>query len=249
MSDDVVFDPLTQDTYDKRPANWTRWVPEPIQTAQPPTQADTLAAQSEEDVSARLKNSLTRLRERAQQQGYDSGHSSGHAEGLKQGLEDGRKQGHEEGYRAGYDAGHTEGREHAEKAAEHLAGLAHDCAKALAKIEENMGQELINLAVRIAEQVVHRTVKTDPETLLSVVDDILRLDTGKSAILQLYVHPDDLAMVSDYLQDNPDTSLWRVLPDDTITPGGCKARTALGDIDATLEKRWERVVTSIGGSI
>lgn len=105
------------------------------------------------------------------------------------------------------------------------------------------------MAIRIAEQVVHRTVKAEPETLLSVVNDILRMDTGKSAILQLYVHPDDLKMVSQYVQDNPDTSLWRVVPDEAVTPGGCKARTALGEIDATLETRWQRIVTAIGGSI
>lgn len=249
MSDPLVYDPLMEDGFDNRPGNWTRWVPEPIQQVKPPTQADTLAAQSEEDVSARLKHSIARLRERAQKQGYDEGHSSGHAAGFEQGLEEGRKQGHEEGYRAGYEAGHNEGREHAEKAAAQIAHLAHECAASLSSIEADIGQELINLAVRIAQQVVHRTVKTEPEALLSVVDDILRLDTGKSALLQLFVHPDDLTMVSQYIQDSPDTSLWRVLPDDTITPGGCKARTALGDIDATLEKRWERVVASIGGAL
>lgn len=248
MSDDVVFDPQEEDSYDKRAANWTRWVPEPFHNVSSSTQADTLAAQSD-DISVRLKNSLARLRERAREQGYNDGYSGGHAQGLTQGLEDGRKQGHEEGYRAGYESGHNEGREHAAKAARDLATLAHECAASLANIEADIGQELITLAVRIAEQVVHRTVKTEPETLLSVVDDILRLDTGKSAVLQLYVHPDDLKMVSHYLLDNPDTSLWRVLPDDTMTPGGCKARTALGEIDATLEKRWERVVTALGGSI
>ncbi len=121
-----------------------------------------------------------------------------------------------------------------------------DAAKA---IEADIGQELITLAVRIAEQVLHRTLKTEPEALLALVDDILKLDTGKSAVLQLYVNPDDQALVRDYLRDNPDASMWRVLPDETITRGGCKARTALGDIDATLEKRWERVVSSIGGTV
>lgn len=249
MSDHLVYDPLMDNSHDKRSSDWTRWVPDPIQHAKPATQADALVTQSAGDVSARLKNSLARLRERAQKQGYDEGHSTGHAAGLERGLEEGRKQGHNEGYQAGYEAGHTEGREQAEKAAEQLADLARECAASLSKIEADIGQELIDLAVRIAEQVVHRTVKTEPEALLSIVDDILRLDTGKSALLQLFVHPDDLTMVSQYIQDSPDTSLWRVLPDDTITPGGCKARTALGDIDATLEKRWERVVASIGGSL
>lgn len=248
MSDDVVFDPAQEQTYDRRPANWTRWMPDPIQETPPPTQADALAS-TPEDVELRLKNSLARLRERAHQEGHDKGYSTGHTEGLTQGIEEGRKQGHEEGYQAGFEAGHTEGREQARKEAEHLAALAQACAASLRQIEADVGQELITLAVRIAEQVVHRTVRTEPETLLAVVDDILRMDTGKSALLQLFVHPDDLELVNHYLKDNPDTRQWRVLADDTITPGGCKARTALGDIDATLEKRWERVISAIGGPL
>lgn len=248
MSDDAVFDPPAEESYSTRSAHWTRWVPPPVHETPPVTQADTLATTAE-DVNARLKNSLARLRERAKKQGYDEGHAAGHAEGFEQGLQDGRKQGHEEGYRVGFEGGQEAGRESAEKAAEHLADLADACARSLENLESDIGKALITLAIRIAEQVVHRTVSSEPETLLSVVDDIVRLDTGKSAVLQLYVHPDDLAMVGKYLKDNPDTRQWRVLPDDSITPGGCKARTALGDIDATLEKRWERVVKSIGGSI
>lgn len=248
MSDDVTYDPFEHDALTSSQASWTRWLPEPIHKAPPPpTQADTLAAKPE-DAGIRLKNTLARLRKQAHKQGYDDGYATGHAEGLKQGLAAGHEQGLQDGHREGYEAGHTEGRGKAEKAAQDLATLARECAEALADIETDMGQELISLSVRIAEQVLHRTLQTEPDTLLAVVDDILRMDSGKSAILQLFVNPDDLTLVRDYLNDNPDTSMWRVLPDETITRGGCKARTALGDIDATLEKRWQRVVSAIGGT-
>src|SRR5690625_2256537 len=197
MSDDVVSDPRIDDVSGTSTAKWTPWVPEPLQDAAPLIQDDsTLSA---EDVSARLKNSLARLRERAQKEAYDEGFAKGHAEGLAQGREDGRKQGYNDGHREGYAAGHDAGHEHAEKAAEQLAQLASACATSLDHIESNVGQELINLAIRIAEQVVHRTVKTEPDALLAIIDDILRLDAGKSPIVQLYVHPDDLAMISQYL--------------------------------------------------
>lgn len=248
MSDDVVFDPISQDTTDTRRQSWARWMPEPIHEAPPPPPPESQAVPAPES-KLRLKNTLVRLRKQAQEEGYNEGYAAGHTEGLEQGQADGHKLGHQDGYRTGFEAGHTEGREQAEHAAERLTALTQQCATALSEIEADVGQALINLSVRIAEQVLHRTLKTEPETILALVDDILRLDTGKSAVLQLYVNPDDLTLVHDYLQGNPDTSMWRVLADDTITRGGCKARTALGDIDATVEKRWQRVVSTIGGSL
>ena len=247
MSDDVAFDPFSHDTYDAHRHNWTRWLPEPIQET-PPAQAEPPSVKSP-DPGVRLKNSLARLRKQAHDQGYNEGRAAGHADGLAKGLADGHQQGHQDGYRAGYEAGHEEGKVHAEQAARDLAALAQQSATSLAEIEASIGQSLITLAVRIAEQVLHRTLETDPRALLAVVDDILRLDTGNTGVLRLYVNPEDLALVHDYLHDNPDTSMWRVLPDDAITRGGCKARTALGDIDATLEKRWQRVISTIGGDI
>lgn len=248
MSDDAVFDPSSYDTFDVRRRNWTRWQPDPIQEAPPSTPApETPQSAPTHEPEVRLKNTLARLRQQAHDKGFDEGYAAGHAEGLKQGLVDGQKQGHSEGHQAGYDAGHAEGRTHAEQAAQELAALTQQCASSLAEIEADVGQALITLAVRIAEQVLHRTLDAEPQTLLALVDDILRLDTGKSAVLQVMVNPQDLTLVRDYLRDNPDTSMWRVLPDESITRGGCKARTALGDIDATLEKRWQRVVSSIGG--
>lgn len=247
MSDDSVFDPSLQDTYNTRRTNWTRWIPEPIQDTVVPSLADT-PSDTSDDVGTKLKNTLSRLRQQANKKGYDEGYAKGHAEGLQQGLTKGHEQGIEDGYRAGYETGHNEGKHYAEQAADELAELTRQCAAALTDIETDIGQNLIRLSIRIAEQVLHQTLDTDPKAILPLVDDILRLDTGKSTALQLYVNPDDLTLIKNYLHDNPDTRMWHVHADKTIARGGCIARTALGDIDATLEKRWQRVISAIGGT-
>ena len=55
-----------------------------------------------------------------------------------------------------------------------------------------------------------------------------------------------MKLVRQYLDKEPGVGLWRLLPDPEITPGGCIAETALGDIDATLETRWKRVTAALG---
>lgn len=248
MSDELVYTRLPGQSSRSHGERWTPWIPDPLDKK--PVDSEQPGAVSElspEDTKRRLKSTLSRLRERAQQQGYDEGHAAGHTKGLEQGLAEGRKLGQEEGYRQGYETGLEEGREKAEEAARRLDALSQECAQALSGIETEMGQAMIALALRIAGQVLHQTLERQPENIHAVLDNMLRMDTGKSGVLQLHVSPDDLELVQEYLRDNPETRLWRIFPDESITRGGCKARTALGDIDATLETRWQRVVASIGG--
>lgn len=245
MCDDILFERLSVGTDDLRAPDWARWQPGPIHREPRPSETAEPTSTDTTEQKTRLRNTLVQVRQQAQDKGYADGHASGYADGMKEGLAEAQARGQKEGYQAGFDSGLQDGHDQAQQAAAQLATLTQECAAALTQIEADVGQTLIALAIRIAETVLHRTLDTEPDTLLALIDDVLRLDTGKSAVLKLYVNPADLTLVRDYLLDEPDTSLWRVLPDDTITRGGCKAHTALGDIDATLETRWRRVVSSI----
>lgn len=246
MSDDILFDNPAADTHNRRSPRWARWQPEPIASMPPETEPVEQTVNPEKQ-ELRLQNMLARIRKQAQEQGYTDGHAAGHADGMKQGLAQAQEQGHKEGYQAGLDAGHQQGLEKAEEAAAQLAALAQECASALSNLEADMGQALITLAIRIAEHVLHQTLDTKPDTILALLDGLLRLDTGDPAALRLYVNPADLTLVREHLGDQPDTSQWRVLSDESVARGGCKAHTSLGDIDATLETRWRRITSSISG--
>lgn len=247
ISEDLFVTTPSQETDTTYQPAWAPWRPEPILPAPAPA---TLQEQSDTTVKSKqkIKELLAHRHKLAHKQGYAEGHAAGYAVGLKKGTAEGHEKGYQTGYNTGLQAGHDEGRVKAEQAADQLATLSTQCANAFSQLETEVGQELIKLAMRIAEQVLHHTLDTRPDLILGVVDTLLRLETGQSAVLHLYVNSADHALVHDYLTGRPDASLWKVIADDTITRGGCKARTALGDIDATLEKRWQRVTAALNGS-
>jgi flagellar assembly protein FliH len=146
----------------------------------------------------------------------------------------------------GYATGHAEGRELARQEAARLQELAQASAASLLEMEEEMGQALIALSIQIAERVLRGTLDSQPEKMLDVVRDIIHLEGDKETALTLRVHPDDEALVRQYLDGEPATTHWRLRADDTIARGGCIAETVLGSIDATLQTRWERVTASLG---
>ncbi|ARP94294.1 flagellar assembly protein FliH [Bordetella genomosp. 13] len=193
------------------------------------------------------------VRQALREQARTEGRLQGLTEGHQQGLAEGREQGHAEGLKAGREAGYAEGlaqaREHGRQEAEHLNALASSLATSLRALEEQLGQSLITLALDIAGQVVRERLDQHPEAMVAAVREVLHINpTPPQGALRLWVHPEDLELVRLHLADELKEGNWRVLADESITRGGCRAETPYGDIDATLQTRWRRVAASLGRS-
>lgn len=201
-----------------------------------------------DDVINRLEEMGRAIRVKAQQNGHDEGYKAGHAKGYDVGKADGTAAGRQEGYNAGFQAGYVHGQTKAEAEATQLAAMAASCAQSLATMEGEVGQALINLAISIARQVVRSTLEVHPEKILDTVRDILYMESSKEAVLTLRMHPDDLQLVQEYVAEDPGAIKWRLIADATVEHGGCLAETALGNIDATLQTRWQRVASTLGES-
>jgi len=232
---------------------WRRWemesfdpapeAPAPVpETARHAADAGT-ALPDPAEVLAEIQRLRQAAQDRGHAEGYAAGHAQGHEAGMREGLEQGRLKGHE----AGYSAGHAEGLEAARAEADRLRQLAQSCSDAIDNIEEDTGEALLSLALSVAQQVLRSTLDTEPERILDLVRDVLQADGSQPGLLKLRLHPEDLELVDQYLQQDATVAQWRLQADPAIERGGCIAETALGNIDATLQTRWQRVVSALGG--
>jgi len=238
--------------YDAR-GRWRRWEPEPL--AEEPAPGADGASTAGEDDSAKeaeapdpvaMQEELDRLRAAAHQQGYAEGYAAGEARGREAGWQKGHEEGVLAGLAAGREEGYTEGRAAAEAEVEALKAITESVTDALEKLEIETGQALVSLAVSIARQVLRSTLKAEPERILETVKEILQVEGIQQGLLRLRLNPADIDMVEQYLQRDGTVTRWRLQPDMSIERGGCIAETALGQIDATLQTRWRRVVTILG---
>ncbi|SEL05709.1 flagellar assembly protein FliH [Variovorax sp. YR750] len=163
----------------------------------------------------------------------------GEAEGRAAGLAEGRRTGHTEGLATGLAA--------ASAHAERLRALAQSLPDALRRAEEELSRTVLALALDVARQVVHRTLKTEPEWVLPVVRDLLNTEPALRGEPRLLLHPDDVALVRSSLGEEIEAAGWQVRADDGITRGGCRVQSATGELDGTLETRWKRVASALNG--
>jgi len=232
---------------------WRRWelesFDEPAVVETPP---EASAESAGADAGAALPDpaevlaEIERLRETARERGHAEGFAAGHAQGHEAGLREGREQGLREGRESGHAEGHARGLEAAHEEARKLQQITQVCAAAYEGLEAETGDALLSLALRVAEQVLRSTLEAEPERMLDLIRDVLHVDGSQQGVLRLRLNPADLDLVDRYLQQDATVSQWRLLADPAIERGGCVVETALGNIDATLQTRWQRVVSTLG---
>ncbi len=161
--------------------------------------------------------------------------TAGEAEGRAAGLAEGRKVGHTEGLATGLAAASV----HAER----LRALTLSLPDALRRAESELTDTVLVLALDVARQVVHRTLKAEPEWVLPLVRDLLNTEPALRGEPRLLLNPDDVALVKNSLGHEIEAAGWQVRGDDTLARGGCRVQSANGELDGTLETRWKRVAS------
>ncbi len=165
------------------------------------------------------------------------------------GLEEGRATGRVQGEDAGRCAAIAEWRER-------LSKLESAWASGLSKFEgEREGllraarEELLGLALQIAERVVKRRVACDPGLVVEQVA-AASAQLAKSSGVIVQVHPDDVAIVEAAFPELSRKFLAlrhaKIAGDPALSRGSCVVRSQAGGmIDASLETQLDRIARAI----
>lgn len=173
---------------------------------------------------------LDALRETARKEGYALGYTQGQTQGYGDG--------HKEGYARGLEAARAE--------ATQLHAIAQSFQGALTRIDAEVSQTLVSLALDVARRIVQQTVSVDPTSLLPAVRELLAHEPPLAGSPSLMLNPEDVALVNTHLKGELEQAGWNVRADASIARGGCVASAASGELDATLSTRWQRVVKALG---
>jgi len=156
---------------------------------------------------------------------------------------------HQEAHREGYEAGQREGYEaglvRADSDIARIQALGVALDEAMQNLERELSQELIELALDIAKQMLTRALEVKPELLLPVVRAAIESLPHNAQHPFIHLHPQDAALVREMLNAEPHAG-WRVMEDMRVAPGGCRIETSTAEVDATLPSRWHRIAAALG---
>jgi len=169
-----------------------------------------------------------------------------HEDGLAAGREEGLDAGRKEGYEVGYQDGCGEGREQSLAELARLQQLMVALDEALARFDQELGEDILALSISIARQVTRNALNFRPEALLPIIREAIASLPQPNHHAQLILHPDDAVLVRPMMEKELPHSPCRIVEDDHVERGGCRVKTEASDVDATLQGRWDRVVATLG---
>jgi flagellar assembly protein FliH len=149
-----------------------------------------------------------------------------------------------EGRAAGYAAGVAAA--DAERAA--LATVIGKLGSAAGDHEQRLVDEVLDLALVLARQLVGEALAVRREFILPIVSAALKQLPQSTQRVELMLNPSDVELVRTFLGTGEFGTRCQLLPDPSIAPGGCLIETEQSEIDVTVPSRWRRLLAALGRS-
>jgi len=155
----------------------------------------------------------------------------------------------ESGYQEGYAEGLRASAEEQQALTTRLGALLHDVAADTEGFVRGLEDDVVELALAIAEKVIAREVKTDRQIVLDVVRSALA-EIHDATELRIRCHPDDVALLEPRWESMLPRSVAErseLVPDDLVEQGGVVVETRIGYVDGQVKTRLNQVVTAFQG--
>lgn len=170
-----------------------------------------------------------------------------HEEAYVRGYAEGRQAAREEGYAQGFEEGRQAAMAKFEMDNTLLKSLLNNLTQPLAELDERIEQELLELAIATARQVIRRETKLDPGQIMAVIREAKSVLPASTQNITILLHPEDADFIRQVLHPEDDLAAWRIQEDPGVTRGGAKIIGNASYVDATIENRVARIAASLLG--
>ena len=127
-----------------------------------------------------------------------------------------------------------------------LQTLLSNLVQDLHKIDQHVADDLLDLVIVLTKKMVTQALKLKPELIVPIVQEAIRNLPNVMQHPRLYLHPDDAKIVHLHLDDQLTQDNWSIREDAQLARGGCRIEANGSEIDASLEIRWQRILSAIG---
>ena len=166
-------------------------------------------------------------------------------------LESIQKQAYNEGFSLGQKEGFEKTKNEIDRKVESLASIIEMLTEPLNEIDDEIVEQLAQLSMSVAKQVIRRELHTDQGEIVGIVREAMSALPASTRKITLNIHPEDTELIRTSFSlgqdDDSDELRWKVIEDPMISRGGCKISSENSSIDATVESRLNRVISTLLG--
>jgi flagellar assembly protein FliH len=165
---------------------------------------------------------------------------------IEPGFEDGLREGFEKGLHHAQqmtaEAVRAQHLEFAQRADALIAALTDQ----LATLQQSVAESVIELAVEIARSATGAAIRIDADLVSPAVQEALAAIVDEHARPTVRVNPYDASLMSEHLAPMLASRGAHLVPDPTISRGGCRVDTTRASVDASVQTRWQYALAALG---
>lgn len=158
---------------------------------------------------------------------------------------------YKEAYDEGFASGYKDGAKKLSESLQVKVGIVTELLNALSdpikQLDNEVQEQLIQLATVLARQLVRRELKNEPGELVAIVKEAIAALPVVSKSVRVLMHPEDAAQVRKVLSLDSDDSPWQLIDDLSLDRGDCCVSTETSTIDARLETRLTSIIVNMMG--
>ncbi|MDH5395880.1 MAG: flagellar assembly protein FliH [Gammaproteobacteria bacterium] len=166
-------------------------------------------------------------------------------------LETIQQQAYTEGFELGQKEGFDQAKALSDKNNAALLSIIELLSEPLKNFDEDIVGQLAQLSMIVARQVVRRELHTKESEIVGVVREAMNALPASTRKIILNLHPEDAEIVRNAFSlsqaSESEETRWKVVEDPMLTRGGCMISSENSRIDATVESRLNRVITTLLG--
>lgn len=155
----------------------------------------------------------------------------------------------QQGYQQGYEQGSQQARLEMGVDAQALASIAEAMHKIVDINQQQIAQDLLNLALDIAKSMLKSRLEVNRDVIIPIVEEAIQSLPSVQKPAKIIVNPSDAAMVKQALAETingTSNNLWQLVENSDIERGGCLIETGANHVDATNTTRWKRINEALG---
>lgn len=166
-------------------------------------------------------------------------------------LENIQKQAYNEGFALGQKDGYEKTKHELDSKIASFSSIIEMLTEPLNELDDEIIEQLAQLSMSVAKQVIRRELHAEQGEIVGIVREAMSALPASTRKITLNIHPEDAELIRTSFslgeEEESDELRWRVIEDPMISRGGCKITSKNSSIDATVEGRLNRLISTLLG--
>lgn len=155
--------------------------------------------------------------------------------------------GYNEGFAKGYAEGKQAAEEELEHDREHMQMLLNFLSRPVKNLEQQVENELLELSIAIAKQILKREVTLEPMHLMGLIRTaVARLPASESEVI-VQLSPEDAKIIRKALQKPENPQRWKIIEDPGLVQGSCNVNSESSFVDGSIDAMVAQVSLDLFG--